>query len=132
MPFAKAYQQQNRSEPRRAHHVHLRVINGGQRTHEARGEMRCSRRVPMECYVKARSSESGEVFYAMSKDLSVDGVAFTAQYVPRYGELLEIQLQSPLGSSSKPFKALVQVRRCSQMGDNKGYEIGAAIIKVRQ
>ena len=132
MPFAKAYQQQNRSEARRAHHVHLRVINGGLRSNEARGEMRCSRRIPMECYVKVRMTESGEVFYAMSKDLSVDGVAFVAQYVPRYGELMEIQLQSPLGSSCKPFKALVQVRRCSQTEDNKGYEIGAAIIKVRQ
>ncbi|PWB49874.1 MAG: hypothetical protein C3F18_09780 [Nitrosomonadales bacterium] len=132
MPFAKAFQPQNRSETRRAHHVHLRVINGGQRTHEARGEMRCSRRIPMECYVKVRTAESGEVFYAMSKDLSVDGVAFIAQYVPRYGELMEIQLQPPPGSSAKPFKALVQVRRCSQVGDNRGYEIGAAIIKVRQ
>ncbi len=132
MPFAKAYQQQNRSESRRAPHVHLRVINGGQRSNEARGEMRCSRRIPMACYVKARASDSGEVFYAMSKDLSVDGFAFIAQYVPRYGELLEIQLQSPLGSNTKPFKALVQVRRCSQLEDNKGYEIGTAIIKVRQ
>jgi hypothetical protein len=132
MPFAKAYQQQNRSEARRAHHVHLRVINGGQRNNESRGEMRCSRRIPMECYVKVRATESGEVFYAMSKDLSVDGLAFIAQYVPRYGELLEIQLQSPLGANTKPFKALVQVRRCSQTGDNKAYEIGTAIIKVRQ
>lgn len=132
MPFAKAYQQNNQSEARRPHQVHLRVINGGQRINEPRGELRCSRRIPMECYVKVRMTESGEVFYAMSKDLSVDGVAFTAQYVPRYGELMEIQLQSPLGSSVKPFKALVQVRRCSQKGDHKGYEIGAAIIKVRQ
>ncbi|MFA5241176.1 MAG: PilZ domain-containing protein [Sulfuricella sp.] len=132
MPFAKAYQQNNQSEAHRPHQVHLRVINGGQRINEPRGELRCSRRIPMECYVKVRMTESGEVFYAMSKDLSVDGVAFTAHYVPRYGELMEIQLQSPLGSSVKPFKALVQVRRCSQKGDHKGYEIGAAIIKVRQ
>ncbi|MDP2961465.1 MAG: PilZ domain-containing protein [Sulfurimicrobium sp.] len=132
MPFANAYQQQGRSETRRAHQVHLRIINGGQRSNEARGEMRCSRRIPMECYVKVRMTESGDVFYAMSKNLSVDGLAFIAQYVPRYGELMEIQLQSPLGANAKPFKALVQVRRCSQIGDNKGYEIGTAIIKVRQ
>ena len=35
-------------------------------------------------------------------------------------------------ANTKPFKALVQVRRCSQMGDNRGYESGTAIIKVRQ
>lgn len=132
MPFARAYQHQNRSEPNRNHHVHLRVINGGQRINEPRGEMRCSRRVPIECYVKVRVSESGETFYAMSKDLSVDGIAMVAHYVPRFGELMEIQLQSPRGSTLKPLKALVQVRRCSQLGDNQGYEIGAAILKVRE
>lgn len=130
MPFAKAYQQQNRSEPQRNHHVHLRLINGGQRLNEPRGEMRCSRRIPLECYVKVRVSESGETFYAMSKDLSVDGLALVAHYVPRFGELMEIQLQAPRGSTLKPFKALVQVRRCVQLGD-KGYEIGTAILKVR-
>jgi hypothetical protein len=132
MPFAKAYQQQNRSESQRNHHVHLRLINGGPRINEPRGEMRCSRRIPLECYVKVRVSESGETFYAMSKDLSVDGLALTAHYVPRFGELMEILLQSPRGSTLKPFKALVQVRRCVQLGENKGYEIGTAIIKVRQ
>jgi hypothetical protein len=132
MPFAKAYQHQNRSEPNRNHHVRLRVINGGQRINEPRGEMRCSRRVPIECYVKVRVSDSGEVFYAMSKDLSVDGIALVAHYVPRYGELMEIQMQSPRGSTLKPFKALVQVRRCSQLGEAKGYEIGTAILKVRE
>ncbi len=132
MPFARAYQHQNRSEPNRNHHVHLRVINGGQRINEPRGEMRCSRRVPIECYVKVRVSESGETFYAMSKDLSVDGIAMVAHYVPRFGELMEIQLQSPRGSTLKPLRALVQVRRCSQLDDNRGYEIGAAILKVRE
>ncbi len=88
--------------------------------------------MPIECYVKVRVSESGEIFYAMSKDLSVDGVAMVAHYVPRFGELMEIQLQSPRGSTLKPLRALVQVRRCSQLGENKGYEIGTAIIKVRQ
>lgn len=132
MPFAKAYQQQNRSESNRNHHVHLRLINGGQRINEPRGEMRCSRRVPLECYVKVRVTDSGETFYAMSKDLSVDGLAFTAHYVPRFGEMMEIQLQSPRGSTLKPFKALVQVRRCVHLDENKGYEIGTAIIKVRQ
>jgi hypothetical protein len=72
------------------------------------------------------------VFYAMSKDLSVDGIALVAHYVPRYGELMEIQMQSPRGSTLKPFKALVQVRRCSQLGEAKGYEIGTAILKVRE
>lgn len=132
MPFAKAYLHQNRSESRRTPPVQLRVIHGGQRLNEPRGEMRCSRRIPMECYVKAKVPENGETFYAMSKDLSVDGIAFIAHYVPRYGELMEIQLQSPRGSTLKPFKALVQVRRCAQLGPNKGYEIGAAIIKVRE
>ena len=132
MPFAKAYQHQNRSEPNRNHHVHLHVINGGKRINESRGEMRCSRRIPIECYVKVRVTESGEIFYAMSKDLSVDGLALVAHYVPRFGELMEIQLQSPRGSTLKPLKALIQVRRCIQLGENKGYEIGAAIIKVRE
>jgi hypothetical protein len=132
MPASKAYQQQNRSEPNRNHHVHLRLINGGGQGIDSRGELRCSRRVPLECYIKAKSSDSGEVFYAMSKNLSVDGIALVAQYVPRYGERLEIQLQSPKGSTLKPFKALVQVRRCVQLEDQKGYEIGAAILKVRE
>lgn len=132
MPASKAYQQQNRSEPNRNHHVHLRLIHGGGQGIDSRGELRCSRRVPLECYVKVRSADSGEIFYAMSKNLSVDGIALTAQYVPRYGERLEIQLQSPKGSTLKPFKALVQVRRCVQLADQKGYEIGAAILKVRE
>lgn len=132
MPFAKAKLQQNRAEPDRTSPASLRLIHGGPRINEPRGEMRCSRRIPLECYVKARVVDSGEIFYAMSKDLSVDGLAFTAHYVPRFGEMMEIQLQSPRGSTLKPLKALVQVRRCVRLEENKGYEIGAAIIKVRQ
>ncbi|MFN3397354.1 MAG: PilZ domain-containing protein [Sulfurimicrobium sp.] len=132
MPFAKANQQQNRAEPDRARPAPLRLIHGGPHSNEPRGEMRCSRRIPLECYVKARVVDSGEIFYAMSKDLSVDGLAFTAHYVPRFGEMMEIQLQSPRGSTLKPFKALVQVRRCVCLDGNKGYEIGTAIMKVRQ
>jgi hypothetical protein len=129
MPFAKTSFAEGDSETHRAQ-PKLRVINGG-RTNSAKGELRKSRRIPIQCRVEIKAQDGWEIHHGVSKDLGVDGVAFITDYVPRFGQLLEIHLVPPQGSSIKPLRALVQVRRCSQVVAGKEYEIGAAIMKIR-
>ncbi|MDD5329026.1 MAG: PilZ domain-containing protein [Sulfuricella sp.] len=111
--------------------VKLRLIPGG-RQKSNKGEMRNARRIPLNCQVKIRATESGETAYGTTKDLSVDGVAIVTDYIPRFGQLLEIHVLPPQGSATKPLRALVQVRRCVQLVAGHSYEIGTAILKIRE
>ena len=128
MPFAKASFSEAQGE---THHgqPRLRVINGGRAVQK--GELRKSRRIPIKCKVEIKAQDGWEIHYGMTSDLSVDGVSFITDYVPRFGQLLEIHVVPPLGSSVKPLRALIQVKRCAQVVAGKQYEIGAAIIKIR-
>jgi hypothetical protein len=131
MPHAKALFSEHRSAPQEDQTVKLRLVPGGrQRSHK--GEMRNGRRIPLNCQVKIRVTESGETAYGVTKDLSVDGIALVTDYVPRFGQLLELHVLPPQGSVIKPLRALVQVRRCAQVVAGCSYEIGAAILKIRE
>lgn len=128
MPQAKAFSPEHRSaaqedKPR------LRLLPGGRRQHK--GELRNARRIPISCLVKIRATESGETAYGTTKDLSVDGISLITDYIPRFGQLLDIHVLPPQGSTIRPLRALVQVRRCVQLVAGKSYEIGAAILKIR-
>lgn len=130
MPFAKATFSEDFSGTQRAQ-PRLRVIMGGRASSGTKGELRKSRRIPIKCQVEIKAQDGWEIHYGVSKDLSVDGVSFVTDYVPRFGQLLEIHLVPPQGSSIKPLRALIQVRRCAQLVAGKEYEIGAGIIKIR-
>lgn len=130
MPFAKATFSEDYSETQRAQ-PRLRVINGGRASSGPKGELRKARRIPIKCQVEIKAQDGWEIHYGVSKDLGVDGVSFVTDYVPRFGQLLEIHLVPPQGSAIKPLRALIQVRRCAQVIAGKEYEIGAAIIKIR-
>lgn len=108
----------------------LRLIPGGRKLNN-KGELRNARRIPINCQVKIRVTESGETAYGTTKDLSVDGISLFTDYVPRFGQLLDIHVLPPQGSTIKPLRALVQVRRCAQMIAGRSYEIGAVILKIR-
>lgn len=108
----------------------LRLLPGGRR--QQKGEMRNARRIPINCQVKIRVTENGETVYGTTKDLSVDGVSLITDYVPRFGQLLDIHVLPPHGSTIKPLRALVQVRRCVRMENSRSYEIGTAILKIRE
>ena len=110
--------------------VRLRLLPGGRRQH--RGEKRNARRIPLHCQVKIRVTENGETVYGTTKDLSVDGVSLLTDYVPRFGQLLDIHVLPPRGSTIKPLRALVQVRRCVKPDTGRSYEIGTAILKIRE
>ena len=110
--------------------VKLRLLPGGRRQHK--GEMRNGRRIPINCQVKIRVTENGETVYGTTKDLSVDGVSLITDYVPRFGQLLDIHVLPPHGSTIKPLRALVQVRRCVRVENSRSYEIGTAILKIRE
>lgn len=111
--------------------VNLRLIPGG-RSNATKGEMRNARRIPVNCQVKIRVTESDETAYGITKNLSVDGVSLITDYVPRFGQLMEIHVLPPQGSAIKPLCALVQVRRCHQVVAGSSYEIGTAILKIRE
>lgn len=131
MPFAKASFAEDHSETQRAQ-PRLRVIPGGRATGSSpKGELRRSRRIPIQCRVEIKAQDGWEIHYGVSKDLGVDGVSFITDYVPRFGQLLEIHIVPPQGSSIKPLRALIQVRRCAQVVAGKEYEVGAAIMKIR-
>ena len=129
MPQAKVFV----SEDQPADHEEpatLRLVPGGRKLNN-KGELRNARRIPINCQVKIRVTESGETAYGTTKDLSVDGISLVTDYVPRFGQLLDIHVLPPQGSTIKPLRALVQVRRCSQMIAGRSYEIGAVILKIR-
>lgn len=130
MPFAKASFSHERPETHNAQ-PRLRVITGGRASTGAKGESRKSRRIPIQCRVEIKAQDGWEIHHGTSKDLGVDGVSFITDYVPRFGQLLEIHVIPPPGSTIKPLRALIQVRRCSQVVAGKEYEIGAAIMKIR-
>ena len=129
MPQAKVFVSEDQSA---AHEesATLRLVPGGRKLNN-KGELRNARRIPINCQVKIRVTESGETAYGTTKDLSVDGISLITDYVPRFGQLLDIHVLPPQGSSIKPLRALVQVRRCAQMIAGRSYEIGAVILKVR-
>lgn len=110
--------------------VKLRLLPGGRRQYK--GEMRNARRIPINCQVKIRVTENGETVYGTTKDLSVDGVSLITEYIPRFGQLLDIHVLPPNGSTIKPLRALVQVRRCARLENSRNYEIGTAILKIRE
>lgn len=110
----------------------LRVIPGGRRKSDLKGEMRAARRIPIQCQLKIKTADHGETSYGVTKDLSVGGISFITDYVPRFGELLEIHMLPPRGSSIQPLRALVQVKRCIQVVARTQYEIGALILKIRE
>ena len=130
MPQLKMLFAEDPSPEREAQPVKLRLLPGGRRQHK--GEMRNARRIPINCQVKIRVTENGEIVYATTKDLSVDGVSLLTDYVPRFGQLLDIHVLPPRGSTIKPLRALVQVRRCVKLDAGRSYEIGTAILKIRE
>lgn len=131
MPHAKAFISEDATTAQEDSSAKLRLLPGG-RQRNNKGEMRNARRIPLNCQVKIRITESGETAYATTKDLSVDGVSMITDYVPRFGQLLEIHVLPPQGSSIKPLRALVQVRRCVRLDGGRSYEIGTAILKIRE
>jgi hypothetical protein len=130
MPQPKVLFEENISSAQEAQPAKLRLLPGGRRPHK--GEMRNARRIPINCQVKIRVTENGEIVYGVTKDLSVDGVSLISDYVPRFGQLLDIHVLPPQGSTIKPLRALVQVRRCVKLDSSRSYEIGTAILKIRE
>jgi len=128
MPFAKASYSETYSDTRHAQ-PKLRVITGGRGN--PKGELRKSRRIPIKCRVEIKAQDGWEIHYGVTNDLSVDGISFITDYVPRFGQLLEVHVIPPQGSSIKPLRALIQVKRCSQVVAGKEYEIGSSILKIR-
>jgi hypothetical protein len=132
MPQPKFFFAEEQSTAQEEKPAKLRLLPGGRRNHQNKGEMRTARRIPIICQVKIRVTENGETFYGNTKDLSVDGVSLLTDYVPRFGQLLEIHVLPPQGSTIKPLRALVQVRRCVKLDAGRNYEIGTAILKIRE
>lgn len=131
MPYAKAFFSEDRSAADQDQTAKLRLVPGG-RQRNNKGEMRSGRRIPINCQVKIRVTESSEIAYGTTKDLSIDGISLLTDYVPRFGQLMEIHVLPPQGSTIKPLRALVQVRRCVQLVAGRNYEIGTAILKIRE
>jgi hypothetical protein len=132
MPQPKVFFAEEQSAAQEEKPAKLRLLPGGRRQHQYKGEMRNARRIPINCQVKIRVTENGEIFYGTTKDLSVDGVSLLTEYVPRFGQLLDIHVLPPQGSTIKPLRALVQVRRCARVENSRNYEIGTAILKIRE
>jgi len=113
--------QQEQSGPKAAPH-------GG---HEvSRRELRGARRIPIFCQVKIRVPDSGEIAYGTTRNLSVDGLALVTDYVPRFGEMLEVHVLPPAGGATAPLHALVQVKRCIRKKEAHLFEIGVAIRRI--
>lgn len=95
-------------------------------------ENRNTRRIPISCKVKLKIPETRETYYGVTKRLSIEDISFESEYVPRFGQLLEITVAPPAGSNTQPLCALIQVYSCTQVEEGQIYEIGGAIRKVVQ
>jgi hypothetical protein len=102
--------------------------NGGRTLNK--GELRGSRRIPIFCQVKIRVPDSGEIAYGTTRNLSVDGLSLVTDYVPRFGEMLEVHVLPPAGGPTPPLHALVQVKRCIRHKDAQLFEIGVVIRRI--
>jgi hypothetical protein len=130
MPNPKALFAEEPSSAQEDQPVKPRLLPGGRQQHK--GEMRNARRIPISCQVKIKVTENGETVYGTTKDLSINGVSLLTDYVPRFGQLLDIHMLPPQGSTIKPLRALVQVRRCVRVENSRSYEIGTVILKIRE
>lgn len=98
---------------------------------DAHHERRGGKRMRMGCRAKMKSRHTGETHYGECVDLSIDGMAIRSAFVPQFGEVLEVTIIAPSAGalSSKPFEAVVEVRRCNEVVRGKLYEIGARIME---
>ena len=95
-------------------------------------ENRASLRVPLNCKVKIKVLGARESHYGICKDLSVDGILIESDYVPRYGQMLDVMVLPPQQGPVVPLHAIIQVRRCSEIIGSKLYEIGAKIKEIKK
>ncbi|MHB9119603.1 MAG: hypothetical protein ACYC2R_15230 [Burkholderiales bacterium] len=96
-------------------------------------ENRNIRRIPIICELTLKVPETQETFHGTTKNLSVDDISFESDYVPRHGQLLEVTVAPPDGSTTQPLCAVVQVYKCTQVeNETKRYEVGGAIRKILQ
>lgn len=98
----------------------------------ARQERRSARRLPMNCKARIKVTGSRDTHYGVCRDLSVDGMLIETDYVPRYGQLLEVHVLAPAGATFQPLHALVEVRRCVQVVDGKLYRLGVSIRQIQK
>lgn len=100
--------------------------------HRRRDKRRNARRVPLDCKIKIRVPETHDTYYGVCRNLSVDGVFFVTDYVPRFGQVLEVHiLPSQAPGAPAPLNAVVEVRHCTRTAGGERYEIGAAILRVK-
>jgi hypothetical protein len=89
----------------------------------ARRERRREKRTVARRALALKILETGDIHWGVCRDVSTGGIAFETEYVPRFGQLLEIRLAPALC-------ALVQVRRCTPCATSGGYQVGAAIAET--
>ena len=95
-------------------------------------ERRISLRIPLNCKTKIKVLGSRESYYGVCRDLSVDGILIESEYVPRYGQVLEVHVIPPQQGPVVPLHAVIQVRRCTEIVGSKLYEIGAKIKEIKK
>ncbi len=94
----------------------------------ARRERRREGRTSARRALAVKVLETGDIHWGICRDLSAGGIAFETEYVPRFGQLLEIRLVPARTGPALPLCALVRVRRCVPCA--AGYRIGAAIAEM--
>lgn len=97
---------------------------------DPRRDRRVTRRVKMGCKAKIRVPASGETFYGECVDLSVDGLAVRSNFVPRFGERVDVVLMVAGigGQPARPLALHAEVRRCNEWVSGYLYDIGLRIV----
>ena len=93
-------------------------------------DRRLDRRIPIGCSAQIRPSE-GEKISAECIELSVSGMTLRASYVPAEGEVIEVEIASPIGDKIKrpPLVTRLRVIRCHALTGGQ-YEIGGSTVHV--
>lgn len=95
-------------------------------------DRRSDRRVPVRCPATIWVPNRGVSFDATCLDLSASGMSLHCNYVPRYGEQLDVSVWTPdiAGQPAKPLHVRVEVAHCMEVKRGSVYELGVRTLNV--
>jgi len=95
----------------------------------ARKERRKSARSAVQFDLTLRIPETNQTYCGTCYDLSDRGVRLSSDYIPKYGQILEICLPEKVGSQGFSSNFLIEVRRCCLRGKGSAYEVGGIVLE---
>lgn len=95
----------------------------------ARKERRKSSRSAVQLDLTLRIPETNQIYRGTCHDLSDRGVRLSTDYIPKFGQILEICPPEKEGSQGFFGNFLIEVKRCCLQGAGNSYEVGGIVVE---